>query len=294
MDREAELAVVRQAYAKQILAEAGITDRRICAAFAQVRREDFLGQGPWQMMRAPGIYSMTPEADPVYLYTNRLFGIISERGINNGEPSLHAMLLAAAEIREGEHVVHVGAGTGYYTAVMAFLAGPAGRVTAMEYDPELAERARRCLSGFANVRVIQGNGAAAAFDPADAIYVNAGVTHPAEAWLDSLADGGRLILPLTTDENISSMRAASFDAKKAMRTGAYFRIRRSGSTFEARWLFPVAIIPAEEAREKSAEAALAAAFERGGWQSVTRLVRSESVSEGECWLRGERWSLVQD
>jgi hypothetical protein len=45
MDREAELAVVRQAYAKQILAEAGIRDRRICAAFAQVRREHFLGSG---------------------------------------------------------------------------------------------------------------------------------------------------------------------------------------------------------------------------------------------------------
>lgn len=294
MDRETELAVVRQAYAKQILAEAGITDRRICAAFAQVRREDFLGQGPWQMMRASGMYSMTPEADPVYLYTNTLVGIISERGINNGQPSLHAMLLAAAEIREGEHVVHVGAGTGYYTAVMAVLAGPAGRVTAMECDPELAERARRCLSGFANVRVIHGNGAASAADPADAIYVNAGVTHPADTWLDNLTDGGRLILPLTTDENIPSMRAAPFDPQRVMRTGAYFRIQRRGSTFEARWLFPVGIIPAEGAREKSAEAALAAAFERGGWQSVTRLVRGESVPEGKCWLRGERWSLVQD
>ena len=294
MDHEAELAVVRQAYAKQILAEAGVADRRICAAFAQVRREDFLGPGPWPMMRAPGIYSASPEADPVYLYTNRLVGLISERGINNGQPSLHAMLLAAAEIREGEHVVHVGAGTGYYTAIMACLAGPAGRVTAIECDRELAERARQCLSGFANVRVIHANGAAAAFDPADVIYVNAGVTHPAEAWLDSLTDGGRLILPLTTDENIPSMKAASFDPKKAMRTGAYFRIRHTGGKFEARWLLPVAMIPAEGVREKAAETALAAAFERGGWQRVTRLVRGESEPLGDCWLRGERWSLVQD
>jgi protein-L-isoaspartate(D-aspartate) O-methyltransferase len=294
MDREAELGIVRQAYAKQILAEAGVTDPRIRAAFARVRREDFLGPGPWQMMRAPGIYSTTPEADPVYLYVDRLVGILTDRRINNGQPSLHAMLLAAAAISEGEHVVHVGAGTGYYTAIMADLVGPQGRVTAFEYDPGLAERARQCLSTFPNVRLIHGNGATSRFDAADLIHVNAGVTHPADSWLDGLADGGRLLLPLTTDDNIPSMKASGFDPLRVMRTGAYFRIRRLASTFEARALLPVAIIPAEGARERAAEAALAAALAQGGWSSVTRLVRGEPAAQEKCWLRGAGWSLVQD
>ncbi len=47
MDREVALAIVRQAYAKQILAEAGVTDRRIGIAFAQVRRGESHGRGPW-------------------------------------------------------------------------------------------------------------------------------------------------------------------------------------------------------------------------------------------------------
>ncbi|HEY7888542.1 MAG TPA: methyltransferase domain-containing protein [Steroidobacteraceae bacterium] len=294
MEREAELAIVRRAYAKQILAEARVQDPRIRAAFAHVPREDFLGPGPWQIMRAPGVYTPTPEADPVYVYTNQLVGILPDRAINNGQPSLHAMLLAAVGISEGEHVVHVGSGTGYYTAIMSDLAGSKGRVTAIECDPELALRARQNLSTFRNVRVIHGNGAAGSFDAADVIYVNAGVTHPAEAWLDGLTDGGRLLLPLTTDENIPSMKRIASAPAMAMRTGAYFRIRRRGTTFEARWLLPVALIPAEGVRQKRAEAALAAAFAVEGGQSVTRLVRGETVPQEKCWLRGEGWSLVGD
>lgn len=294
MDPTAELAIIRRAYAKQILAEGGVTDPRICAAFSRVPREDFLGRGPWQVMRAPGVYTTTPEADPVYVYTNQLVAILPDRGINNGQPSLHAMLLAAVGIGEGEHVVHVGAGTGYYTAIMSELTGPEGRVTAIECDPELSVRARRNLSPFPNVRVVHGNGATAGFDPADVIYVNAGVTHPADAWLDGLAEGGRLLLPLTTDENIPPVKRTAWTPAMAMRTGGYFRIRRQGGVFEARWLLPVAIIPAEGAREKEAEAALAAAFAQDGAQSVTRLVRGEPAPRGKCWLRGRGWCLVRD
>ena len=47
MDRESELEIVRRAYAKQTMAAAGVVDRRVEAAFAAVRREDFLGRGPW-------------------------------------------------------------------------------------------------------------------------------------------------------------------------------------------------------------------------------------------------------
>jgi protein-L-isoaspartate(D-aspartate) O-methyltransferase len=47
MDRDTELMIVRRAYAKQVLAAAGVRDARIEDAYAAVRREDFLGPGPW-------------------------------------------------------------------------------------------------------------------------------------------------------------------------------------------------------------------------------------------------------
>jgi protein-L-isoaspartate(D-aspartate) O-methyltransferase len=156
MDRETELAIVRRAYAKQILAAARISDPRLRAAFAAVPREDFLGPGPWLGFRMPGFYQPTVDADPVLLYVNELFGLVAERRINNGQPSLHAALLAAAAIQAEDHVVHIGAGTGYYTAIMSVLGG---RVTAVEYEPVLAARAGVNLARFGNTRVIEGNGA---------------------------------------------------------------------------------------------------------------------------------------
>jgi len=282
MNTKSDLIIVRRAYAKQTLAAAGILDPRLQGAFAEVPREDFLGPGPWLTFHIPGFYKPTPDADPVLLYVNQLFGLVAERNINNGQPSLHAALLAACTIQPQDHVVHIGAGTGYYSAIMSVLAN---RVTAVEYDAGLAARARTSLAPYTNVSVVEGNGATVAFDTANVIYVNAGVTHPVDIWLDRLTDGGQLILPLTTDTNTRSMSPMQI-------TGMYFRIQRRGSQFEARALLPTAIIPAEGIRDPSAGAALAAAFAKGGWDKVTRLVRGEPVAEDQCWLRGNGWCLA--
>src|SRR5215469_4153459 len=112
MDREEELGLVRRAYAKEIVATAGIPDARVEMAFAEVRREDFLDPGPWLVIGQRGDYVPIPDADPACLYLDHV-AILPERHLNNGQPSLHALLLAHAGIREGDHVVHVGAGTGY-------------------------------------------------------------------------------------------------------------------------------------------------------------------------------------
>ena len=50
MDREAELEIVRRAYAKRVMFVAGVHDRRVEAAFASVPRERFLGRGPWPIL----------------------------------------------------------------------------------------------------------------------------------------------------------------------------------------------------------------------------------------------------
>jgi protein-L-isoaspartate(D-aspartate) O-methyltransferase len=184
MVREQELAVIRRAYAKQVLAAAEVDNSQLEQAFAQVRREDFLGPGPWAIPRWIDRYVPTPSADPVYLYVDNVVQIIAERHLNNGQPSGHARWLASASIKPGEHVVHVGTGTGYYTAIMSHLVGPSGKVTGIELEAGLAARAKENLSSHTNVRVVEGDGTRVPFDAADVIYVNAGVTRPADQWLD--------------------------------------------------------------------------------------------------------------
>src|SRR5262249_50727244 len=149
-----ELRIVRAAYAKQILAAADVVDAPLAAAFAAVPRENFVGPGPWMMLRWwTRDYMPTPDADPVYLYTNDLVALLPERRLNNGQPSLHAHLMHQAAPATGQHVVHIGTGTGYYTAILAHLVGPTGRVTGIEYDPDLAARARANLAPYANVEI---------------------------------------------------------------------------------------------------------------------------------------------
>ena len=251
MDLQAELRVVRGAYAKQILAAATVENPRLASAFATIPREDFLGPGPWLMWRWTR-YVPTPEADPVYLYTNELVALVAERYLNNGQPSLHAYLMHQARPAAGEHVVHVGTGGGYYTAILAHLVGPSGRVTGIEYDPDLAARARASLASYPNVTIVEGDGAQAPFDPADIIYVNAGCTRPAARWLDNLTDGGRLILPMTSDKGVGGL------AERIERAGAVFRIERRAEAYRASWIYPVAIIPCAGNRDEESERALAA------------------------------------
>src|SRR5712675_3007340 len=287
MDRQGELKIIRAAYARQILAAARIMDNtRLEAALSATRREDFLGAGPWWIRRLRD-YVTTPDADPVYLYTDDLVGILPERHLNNGQPSLHAHLVHQASPAAGEHVVHIGTGTGYYTAILAHLAGPSGRITGIEYEPELAARAKANFAGNPNIEIIEGDGALVPFDEADVIYVNAGCTRPAESWLDRLADGGRLILPMTSDQGFGAT-----SPERMASGGAVFRIERRGKNYLAYWISPVAIFPCAGSRDEASERALAEAFAKGGWQKVTRLYRDQEIPEERCWLRGSGWCLA--
>jgi protein-L-isoaspartate(D-aspartate) O-methyltransferase len=288
MNHEQELAIVRRAYAKHIMAAAGVDDPGVEAAFAAVERERYLGPGPWPVLLFTG-YTPTPDDDPVHLYSDVLIGIVPERGLNNGMPSFHALLMTRAGIRPGDHVVHIGAGVGYYTAIMAHLVGATGRVTAIEFDATLAGRAALNFSNVGNVQVYEGDGFSMPFEKADVIYVNAGATHPADNWLDRLNDGGRLILPLTAEKTLPPGGAGSITHH-----GAVFRIERNGAEYLAEWVCAVGIYPCEGGRDDASEAALDAALQKGGWQAVTRLYRTGNLPDDRCWLRGRRWALAYE
>ena len=93
-----------------------------------------------------GDYWTTPDADPRNVYHDTLIALDAERGINNGQPSLWIALFDELGIAAGERVVHLGCGTGYYSAIAAELVGTDGTVTAIEIDAPLASRARTALA----------------------------------------------------------------------------------------------------------------------------------------------------
>ncbi|MEP6565658.1 MAG: protein-L-isoaspartate O-methyltransferase, partial [Mesorhizobium sp.] len=181
-------------YARLMAANAGSADPRLEEAFATVPREAFLGSGPWTIIAGDARIE-TPSADPVHIYQNVLVALDADKGINNGEPFLHAMWIGRIAPKPGETVTHVGAGTGYYTALLAQLVSPGGAVTAFELDADLAAKATKNLEAYRNVTVIHDDAVAGDLPPSDIIYVNAGVVAPPAGWLQALRPGGRMIFP---------------------------------------------------------------------------------------------------
>src|ERR1700735_1405811 len=279
-----ELSVLRKAYSRHVTFLADTNNPALEAVYARVPREDYLGEGPWQIFRCTG-YKPTPDNDPAWLYADILVGLVPERSLNNGQPSSHAAWIAAAAPAPGDHVGHGGGGVGYYSAIMAHMVGPAGHLTAIEFDPSLAARAATNLAHLPNAEVIQGAGSLTLFAPADVIYVNAGASNPADAWLDSLHDGGRLILPLTTNSNFTRL-----DPTRP--SGAVFRITRRGEVYEADFVSGVTVFPCEGMRDEASALALAEAFAKGGYRDVNRVHRSNDLAEQDCWVKAPGWSLA--
>ncbi|MGH8280273.1 MAG: protein-L-isoaspartate O-methyltransferase family protein [Gammaproteobacteria bacterium] len=270
------LATRRSFYAEFVASHAGTRGRdpELVRAFAQVPRETFLGPGPWQVFTPQG-YLQTPSADPALVYQDIVIALKSVDRINNGQPSLHARCLGSLQIRPGESVVHIGTGSGYYTAVIAELLDASGRLYGFEIDQELAERARENLRAYRTVTIFPRSGASGEMPQSDVIYVNAGATGPLDLWLDALRAGGRLLFPLTGAAGAGGMLLITQD---------------EGDRFAARFVAPAMFIPCVGARDDTVAARLTEAFKRGDFRGVRSLCRNTSPDE-TCWCHGAHWWL---
>jgi protein-L-isoaspartate(D-aspartate) O-methyltransferase len=262
-----DIDTARRAFAEELRYVAHVRSDRVIAAFATVPRERFLGAPPWQVFDLADGYWELPHDDPCAAYHNVLFAIDAARELNNGHPEFWARLLDKLDIRAGDKVFHLGAGLGYYTAIVAELAGADGAVVAVEIDPALAERARANLASRKNVQVIAADGAF------DVIVVNAGVTHPMPVWLDALMPGGRMLLPLTAENG----------------RGTVFRVERltTAETFAAAAISGVGIFPCAGARSAQAARRLGRALGDGGQRFVRSLRLDPHARENTCWLHGD-------
>lgn len=264
----------REFFAKLVTANAGVQDERLVSAFAAVPRERFVGAAPWSAYTPIG-YIDIPSDDPAFLYQDVTVSLVKEDSINNGQPTLHARSLGALNVKEGETILHIGAGTGYYTAILSQLTGRKGSVVAYEIEESLAKRAAANLSDYPNVTLHQRSGTEGPLPVADVIYVNAGATSPLDIWLDALCLRGRLLFPLTGAQGAGGMLLVT---------------RTDTDRYTAKFLMPVAFIPCVGARDEETAQKLSAAFKRGDSRLVRTLVR-HTAPDDTCWCSGATWWL---
>jgi protein-L-isoaspartate(D-aspartate) O-methyltransferase len=224
--RNKRLDEARALYARMMSAASGSSDPRLERIFELVPREAFLPPGPWHIMVEHRLVE-TPSADPALLYQNALVVLDRQKGINNGEPFLHAAWIGAVAPGPGETVMQVGAGGGYYTAILSMLVLPGGEVVAYELDAVLSQAAQQNLEPFENVTVVHADAVTAKLPQSDVIYVNAGVVAPPRQWLQALKPGGRLVFPWRPAGHIGL-------AVVATRTPSGFAVRILGGA----WFIP--------------------------------------------------------
>lgn len=165
----------------------GHLDEDVAEAMSVVPRHVFVPQVSLERAYGPG---------PVVTHRD-------ERGVAISSASAAgtvAGMLEQAQVRPGHRVLEIGSGTGYNAALLAHLVGPAGAVTTIEYDAQVADSARQALSAHdaEHVKVITGDGTLGSSEdgPFDRILVTAGAWDIPSAWRDQLAPHGRLVLPL--------------------------------------------------------------------------------------------------
>jgi protein-L-isoaspartate(D-aspartate) O-methyltransferase len=160
------------------IAQRGIRDPAVLAAFLAVPREEFV-----------------PEDAKDLAYEDAPLPIGHDQTIS--QPYVVALTVQALALRPGARVLEIGTGSGY---AAASLASVAAEVVTVERVEALARAAERRLSslGYANVRVIHGDGSlgVSGFAPYDGIAVAAGACAVPAPLAEQLAVGGRLVIPI--------------------------------------------------------------------------------------------------
>lgn len=168
----------RKRMVEEQIAARGVSDTHVLEAMGAVPRERFI-EGRLREFA----YEDTP--------------LPIEEAQTISQPFIVALMIEAAKIQPGDHVLEVGAGSGYASAVLGQIAS---QVVGVEWHKSLADRAQQRVKslGYRNVRIYCGDGTQgwAEHAPYDAIIVSAGGPGVPQTLLEQLRVGGRLVVPI--------------------------------------------------------------------------------------------------
>ena len=166
---------------KQLILERRIKSKEVEKAFLEVKREEFV-----------------PENIKNYAY------IDSPLEIGNGQtisaPHMVAIMVEGLDIKKGQKILEIGAGSGYHAAIVSRLVGNKGHVYSIERFASLGENAKKNLekTKIENVTIEIGDGSEGLqkYAPYDRIYVTCAAPDIPQPLIDQLKDGGKLMIPV--------------------------------------------------------------------------------------------------
>ncbi len=186
-----EAARARHALADRLREQGFLTDPAVEAAFRRVPRHILVPEAGLETVYAAADAALITQRDPHGAAASSI-----------SAPWLQAVMLQQAGLGPGDTGLEIGSG-GVNAALMQEVVGPGGRVVSMDIDPVIVERAGRFLAeaGYGHVAVLLGDGEHGAPEHVphggfDAVIVTAEARDIPPAWVEQLAEGGRLVVPL--------------------------------------------------------------------------------------------------
>ncbi len=196
-DKEDNTSALHQALVDKLKKDGTISTSSVEAAFCAVPRHLFL----------PGVA-------PDEVYRDQAIGTKSLNDVfvsSSSQPAIMAIMLELLELKPGQRVLEIGAGTGYNAALMAHIVGETGQVVTLDIDEDIVESAREhlTLAGFDRVQVVCGDGGLGypTSAPFDRIILTVQAWDIAPAWWEQLKPDGRLMLPLNVIKGVQKLVA---------------------------------------------------------------------------------------
>jgi protein-L-isoaspartate(D-aspartate) O-methyltransferase len=251
----AELNGLREQLLRHVREQGGATDALVADALRTVPRHIFL-----------------PDLPPDTAYRDE--AIVTKRDpqgqptSSSSQPTIMGIMLDQLGAARGHRVLEIGAGTGFNAALLEHIVGQNGRVTSIDLDQDVVERAEENLSaaGCTRVTVLTADGALGYPDnaPYDRVIATVGVWDLAPAWLDQLVPKGRIVVPLDlrgVQRSVAFERAGDHWTSLSAKPCGFMRMRGSLAGPERTYLLDASsglTISLPEARELEAEAVVEA------------------------------------
>lgn len=166
---------------KQLILERRIKSKEVEKAFLEVKREEFV-----------------PENIKHYAYIDSPLEI--GQGQTISAPHMVAIMVEDLDIKKGQKILEIGAGSGYHAAIVSKLVGENGHVYSIERFVSLGENAKKNLkkTKIKNVTIEIGDGSEGLqkYAPYDRIYVTCAAPDIPQPLIDQLKDGGKLMIPV--------------------------------------------------------------------------------------------------
>jgi protein-L-isoaspartate(D-aspartate) O-methyltransferase len=182
----ARAAELRRLLVDDLVGQGTIESKEVEAAFRRVPRHVFAPEAPLEKAYSQAVVATKRDGNGITISSV-------------SAPAIQATMLEQAGLGPGMRALEIGSG-GYNAALMAELVGDTGEVTTLDIDAEVVDRARLCLqrAGYGRVNVVQADGEEGCPEhaPYDRTIVTVGSWDIPPAWVEQLAEGGNLTVPL--------------------------------------------------------------------------------------------------